>query len=86
MFFGSGQGLLERPCKFSIKLPTPTKPVDNVVIATKGLQDRTTNITAGTTLENKGKLILIKMPSEIRLAAFSGCPTNNSVFFYFLIF
>ena len=37
---------------------TPTKPVDNVVIATKGLQDRKTNITAGTTVENKGKLIL----------------------------
>ena len=37
---------------------TPTKPVDNVVIATKGLQDRSTNITAGTTVENKGKLIL----------------------------
>ena len=39
---------------------TPTKPVDNVVIATKGLQDRTTDITAGTTVENKGKLILNK--------------------------
>ena len=37
---------------------TPTKPVDNVVITTKGLQDRNTNITAGTTVENKGKLIL----------------------------
>ena len=37
---------------------TPTKPVDNVVIAMKGIQDRTTNITAGTTVENKGKLIL----------------------------
>ena len=37
---------------------TPTRPVDNVVIATKGLQDRNTNITAGTTVENKGKLIL----------------------------
>ena len=37
---------------------TPTKPVDNVVMATKGLQDRSTNITAGTTVENKGKLIL----------------------------
>ena len=34
------------------------KPVDNVVIATKGLQDSTTDITAGTTVENKGKLIL----------------------------
>ena len=30
----------------------------NVVIATKGLQDRSTNITAGTTVKNKGKLIL----------------------------
>ena len=36
---------------------TPTRPVDNVVVATKGLQDRNTNITAGTTVENKGKLI-----------------------------
>ena len=37
---------------------TPTRPVDNVVIATKGLEDRKTNIIAGTTVENKGKLIL----------------------------
>ena len=37
---------------------TLTRPVDNVVIATKGLQDRNTNIIAGTTVENKGKLIL----------------------------
>ena len=37
---------------------TPTKPVDNVVIATKGLQDRNTNVIAVTTVENKGKLIL----------------------------
>ena len=36
---------------------TPTRPVDNV-IGTKGLQDRNTNIIAGTTVENKGKLIL----------------------------
>ena len=40
---------------------TPTKPVDNVVIATKGLQDRNTNVTAGTTVENKGKLILAEI-------------------------
>ena len=39
---------------------TPTRPVDNVVIATKGLQDRNTNIIAETTLEYKGKLILTK--------------------------
>ena len=36
---------------------TPIRPVDNV-IATKGLQDRNTNLIAGTTVENKGKLIL----------------------------
>ena len=32
---------------------TPTRPVDNVVITTKGLQDRNID---GTTVENKGKL------------------------------
>ena len=37
---------------------TPTRPVDNVVIATKGLQDGNINMLAGTTVENKGKLIL----------------------------
>ena len=37
---------------------TPTRPVDNVVIATRGLPDRNINILAGTTVENKGKLIL----------------------------
>ena len=40
---------------------TPTRPVDNVVIATKGLQDRNTNIIAGATVENKGKLILTEI-------------------------
>ena len=43
-----------------INLPLSTV-VDNVVIATKGLQDRNTNITAGTTVENKGKLILTEI-------------------------
>ena len=37
---------------------TPTRPVDNVVITTKGLQDRNINILDGTTVKNKGKLIL----------------------------
>ena len=37
---------------------TPTRPVDNVVIAMKGLQDRNINILAGMTVENKGKSIL----------------------------
>ena len=36
---------------------TPTRPVDNVVIATKGLRDRNIHILDGTTVENKGKLI-----------------------------
>ena len=40
---------------------TPTRPVDNVIIATKGLQDRNINIIAGTTVENKGKLILTEI-------------------------
>ena len=37
---------------------TPTRPVDNVVITTKSLQDRNINILAGTTVENKGKFII----------------------------
>ena len=35
----------------------PTRPVDIVVITTKGLQDRNINVLDGTTVENKGKLI-----------------------------
>ena len=49
---------------------TPTRPVDNVVMATKGLQDRNTNIIAGTTVENKGKLIItnsLKIMSKLFL-------------------
>ena len=40
---------------------TPTRPVDNVVITTIGLQDRNIYIIAGTTVENKGKLILTEI-------------------------
>ena len=36
------------------------RPVDNVVIATKGLQNRNINIIAGTTVENKGTFILLE--------------------------
>ena len=42
---------------------TPSRPVDNVVIATKGLQDRNIHILDGTTVENKGKLILTEFYS-----------------------
>jgi hypothetical protein len=47
---------------------TPTRPVDNVVIATKGLQDRNINILTGTTVENKGKLILMFYVLYIKIA------------------
>ena len=40
---------------------TPTRPVDNVVITTKGIQDRNIHIIDRTTVENKGKLILVDM-------------------------
>ena len=36
---------------------TSTRPVDNVVITTKDLQDRNINILDGATVENKGKFI-----------------------------
>ena len=36
---------------------TPTRPVENVVITTKGLQDRNKLILDGATVENKGKTI-----------------------------
>ena len=36
---------------------TPTRPVENVVITTKGLQDRNIHILDGTMEENKGKTI-----------------------------
>ena len=51
---------------------TPTRPVDNVVIATKGLQDRNANIIAGTTVEIKDKLILTEIfPSVKNMIFFS---------------
>ena len=43
---------------FVVITSTPTRPVDNVVITTKGLQDRKIHILDGTTVANKGKLIL----------------------------
>ena len=38
---------------------TPLRTLDNVVTTTKGLQDRNIHIIDGTTVEIKGKLILI---------------------------
>ena len=36
---------------------TPTRPVENVVLTTKGLQERNIQLLDGTTVENKGKII-----------------------------
>ena len=40
---------------------TSTRPVENVVITTKGLQDRNNLLLDGRTMENKGKLILTEI-------------------------
>ena len=40
---------------------TPTRPVENVDITTKGLQDRNNLLLDGRTVENKGKLILTEI-------------------------
>ena len=48
----------------------PTRPLENVVITTKGLQDRNIHILDGTTVENKGKLILIDGNAYERMAGF----------------
>ena len=47
-----------RPLVVITTLPTGLVGVDNVVITTKGPQDKNINILDGTTVENKGKLIL----------------------------
>ena len=41
---------------------THTRPVENVVITTKGLQDRINLLLDEKTVENKGKLILSAQP------------------------
>ena len=50
-----------RPSQETEVTSTPTRPIENVVITTKGLQDRNIHILDGTTVENKGKLILVKI-------------------------
>ena len=56
---------------------TTTRTVDNVVIATKGLQDRNINILAGTTGEIKGKLILTEIPTINVLTILYNNETKN---------
>ena len=38
-----------------------SRPVENVVITMKGLQERNTQVLDGRTVENKGKLILTEI-------------------------
>ena len=45
---------------------TPTRLVDNVVITTKCLKDRHIHILDGTTVENKGKLILTEIVPSVQ--------------------
>ena len=57
------------------------RPVDNVVIAMKGPQDRNINILAGTTVENKGKLIITEIfPSVQKHDIFLVTKEENSFF------
>ena len=44
---------------------TATRPVENVVLTTKGLQDRNIKLLDGTTGENKGKNKLILAFTEL---------------------
>ena len=60
---------------------TPTRPVDNVVMTTKGLQDRSINILDGTTVENKGKLILKEINSTSHRAVQSSLSLDKSIQF-----
>ena len=44
---------------------TPTRPVENVVITKKGLQERNNLLLYGWTVENKGKLIVFEIIVEL---------------------
>ena len=48
--------IINRSCGVAEVTETPTRPVDDVVITKKGLQDRNMHRLDGTTVENKGKL------------------------------
>ena len=59
---------------------TPTRPVDNVVIETKGLQDRNINTQAGTTVENKGKLNLTEIFPSVQKHDFFSNATQTLIY------
>ena len=60
----------------------PTRPVENVVITTKGLQDRNNLLLDGRTVENKGKLIVWLIKPEVSLPSLLGL---SSVLFFEVI-
>ena len=69
---------------------TPTRPVDNVVITTKGLQDRNNLILDGRTVENKGKLVLNEIFSSAQNMIFKiidllNCDIFFNVYVKFLV-
>ena len=45
---------------------TSTRPVENVVIITKGLQERNNLLLDGRTVENKGKFILAEIFPSVK--------------------
>ena len=56
-FFWLGQFTVKCLSKETEVTSTPTIPGENVVLTTKGLQDRHIQILDGTALQNKGKTI-----------------------------
>ena len=58
---------------------TPTRPVDNVVITTKDLQDRNIHMMDGTTVENKGKLILTEIFPSVKNMMFKSIFKQGNV-------
>ena len=62
---------------------TPTRPVENVVITTKGLQDRNNLLLDGRTMENKGKLVLnVFLTSKFRLLQIKNIVASTKIGFH----
>ena len=54
------------PSFSTVVTSTPTRPVENVVITTKGIKDRNNLLLDGRTVENKGKLILTEIIPSVQ--------------------
>ena len=66
-----------RPFVVITTFSTPTRPVENV-ITSKGLQYRNIHILDGTTVENKGKLILTETSHRCKNMIFKCIDTNTT--------